>query len=358
MTRFTRHILRMLLFLGAGLLVLYLVYLNFDQSYQEQCKLDGIPAEECNLISKVISDFRTVNYFWIMLVFVAFLLSNVSRTLKWKMLLEPMGYKVSGINAFLSVMLGYFANLGLPRMGEVVRCGALSKYEKIPMEKVVGTVFMDRVTDMILMVMLVLFTLVMQYDLMISFLQENAEFALSWKGILILFGVLVFAVGMAWLIFRIIRHYKPALADYLIALGKGFLEGIKTIKNLKRPGLFIFHSVTIWVMYFFMTYLAFNSFAPTAHLGVPAALMVFTLGTLGMLIPTPGGMGSFHYLAVIGLSLYGILPADGFSLANVLFFSVQIGCNVTFGLLALILLPIINKPGKGEVETQVPVQTK
>lgn len=338
-----RNLIKVILFLGAGLLILYLVYLNFNESYQAQCELDGIPPEECDLIRKVITDFTTVNYFWILLVFTAFILSNVSRTMKWKMLLEPLGYKVSTANGFLSIMLGYFANLGIPRMGEVVRCGVLARYEKVPLEKVMGTVFMDRATDMIMMFLLVLFTLVMQYELLMGFLQENAEFALTPTGALLIFLALLILFSLIWLSFRILRIFKPAFADKIIALGRGFLEGIKSIKRLKSPGLFIFHSIFIWVMYFFMTYLAFFSFAPTAELGVPAALMVFTLGTLGMLIPTPGGMGSFHYLAVVGLGLYGLSSADGFSFANVLFFSVQIGCNVTLGLLALILLPIINK---------------
>lgn len=338
-----RNLIKVILFLGAGLLVLYLVYLNFNESYQAQCELDGIPPEECDLIRKVITDFTTVNYFWILLVFVAFILSNVSRTLKWKMLLEPMGYRVSTANGFLSIMLGYFANLGIPRMGEVVRCGVLARYEKVPLEKVMGTVFMDRATDMIMMFLLVLITLGMQYELLVGFLQENAEFALTPTGLFVILFALVVLVLVMWFSFRILKLYNPDFADKIIALGRGFLEGIKSIKKLRSPGLFIFHSFFIWLMYFFMTYLAFFSFAPTSELGLPAALMVFTLGTLGMLIPTPGGMGSFHYLAVIGLGLYGLSAADGFSFANVLFFSVQIGCNITLGLLALILLPIINK---------------
>lgn len=359
MNALSRNILKAVVFFGLGLGILYIVYLNFDQSYREQCALDGIPAEECNLLRKVITDFSEANYFWILLVFIAFFISNISRTLKWKMLLEPIGYKVSNANAFLSIMLSYFANLGLPRLGEIVRCGALARYEKIPMEKVMGSVFMDRATDLVMMFLIVLLTLSMQFGLLTDFLNEHAEFALGWTGVLILLLVLVLMAVSAFIIFKLLRQYQPAFADRMIALGKGFLEGLKGIVKLRRPFWFIFHTTTIWVMYFLMTYLAFFAFEPTAHLGVAAALMVFTLGTLGMLIPTPGGMGSFHYLAVVGLALYGILPADGFSFANILFFSIQLGCNVTFGLLALILLPIINKrEAVGSPEGTTVVQSK
>jgi len=339
----TRNILKFIAFLGAGLIVLYLVYLNFDQSWQEQCAIDGIPPEDCSLLKKVGQDFRSVNYFWILMVFAAFMLSNISRTYKWKMLLHPLGYQPKTSNAFLAIMLGYFANMGLPRLGEVIRCGALAKYEKIPMEKVMGTVFVDRATDMLMMILVVVFTLFMQYELLTEFLSDNARFDLSFK--LIIAGLIIFLILIAAIYFGIVllKKLRPSFADRILQMGRGFLEGIKGIRKLENPALFIFHSAMIWVMYFSMTWLAFYSFGPTADLGLAAALMVFTLGTLGMLIPTPGGMGSFHYLAVIGLSLYGVHEADGFSFANILFFSVQIGCNVTLGILALILLPILNK---------------
>ena len=343
MNALTRNILKFTAFLGAGLLVLYLVYLNFDQAWQEQCVLDGIAAEDCSLLKKVGQDFRSVNYLWILLVFAAFTLSNIHRTIKWKMLLQPLGYRPGNSNTFLAIMLGYFANMGLPRLGEVIRCGALAKYEKIPMEKVMGTVFMDRATDMAMLISVVLFTLLMQYDLLSNFLRENVSFEPGLKMILLLIMILVLLIAAVYFTLVLLKKFKPAFADRLLQMGRGFLEGIKGIRNLEKPGLFIFHAAMIWVMYFAMTWLAFYSFGPTEHLGLSAALMVFTLGTLGMLIPTPGGMGSFHYLAVIGLSLYGVHEADGFSFANILFFSVQIGCNVSLGILALILLPIINK---------------
>jgi glycosyltransferase 2 family protein len=339
----SRNILKTIAFFGAGAGILYLVYLNFNESYQEQCRLDGIPPEQCNLLQKVITDFAEANYFWIALVFVAFILSNLSRTLKWQMLLEPLGYKVNTTNAFLAIMLGYFANLGLPRLGEVVRCGALAKYERIPMEKVMGSVFMDRVTDVAIMILIVGLTLIMQYGLLSDFLKENAEFALSARGIIILLLIMSVLILLVYFIFKALKKYNPVFADRLIAMGKGFIEGLRGIRKLKRPYWFVFHSFFIWIMYFLMTYLAFFAYEPTAHLGIAAALMVYTLGALGMLIPTPGGMGSFHYLAVVGLALYGILPADGFSFANIVFFSVQLGCSVTLGLLALILLPVLNK---------------
>jgi len=109
---------------------------------------------------------------------------------------------------------------------------------------------------------------------------------------------------------------------------------------------FVFHSILIWFCYFAMTYVIFFAFKPTEHLGPVAGLVVFVFGTLGIVFPSPGGMGSYHFLVEEGLTLYGVGEADAFSFANIMFFSVQLFCNVLFGILALIILPIYNKTEK------------
>jgi uncharacterized membrane protein YbhN (UPF0104 family) len=92
-----------------------------------------------------------------------------------------------------------------------------------------------------------------------------------------------------------------------------------------------------------MTWFGFQAFAPTEHLDIRAALTVFAFGTLGMVIPSPGGMGTFHALVIACLTLfYGIKGDDAFSVANIIFFTVSIGFNVVLGLTSLILLPLLN----------------
>ena len=96
-------------------------------------------------------------------------------------------------------------------------------------------------------------------------------------------------------------------------------------------------------MYFLMTYVCFFAFEPTAHLSATVALVVFVFGGWGIVIPSPGGMGTYHFLATTALGFYGIAGDDGFSWSNISFFTIQIGCNISVGLLALVLLPIINR---------------
>jgi len=107
--------------------------------------------------------------------------------------------------------------------------------------------------------------------------------------------------------------------------------------------LFILHSVNIWLMYYLMTYFCFLSFALTAELSPVIALVVFVFGGWGIVIPSPGGMGTYHFLATTALGFYGISGDDGFSWSNISFFTIQLGCNVSVGLLALLLLPMINR---------------
>ena len=129
----------------------------------------------------------------------------------------------------------------------------------------------------------------------------------------------------------------------IVNIVQGFIEGLATIRKLDRPGLFLFHSANVWVMYFVMNYLCMLSFAPTADLAPLAALMVFVFGAFGIVIPSPGGMGTYHWLAIQALALYGVDSNDAFSFANIAFFSVQIFYNIIFGLTAFLIIGWLNK---------------
>ena len=144
-----RNFLKFFIFLGLGLGILFLLYRSQNKGYQAQCALDGIPAEDCNLITKVVTDFANADFMWLLIVILLFMVSNLSRTVRWNMLVKPLGHQPRFVNSFGAIMIGYFANLGIPRVGEVVRAGVLSRYEKIEVEKVIGTVAVDRAVDVL-----------------------------------------------------------------------------------------------------------------------------------------------------------------------------------------------------------------
>lgn len=348
MKKTVKNILQFLLFLGIGAVILYLVYRSQNTAYLADCAQRGVPEKECNLLNKLFNDFKSTNFGWIALVGLAFLASNYSRTAKWQMLLEPMGYRPRFLNGFLSILVAYFANLGLPRMGEVVRAGVLSKYEKLPPEKVMGTIVVDRIVDVLCLGLVFLLAVFFEGQKLLNykeFVGENANLettqAPSFTKWWVL-GILTLLAAIAF--FARKQLAQTAIFQKILSMVKGFWEGIKSVAKLRNPWLFTLHSLNIWVMYFVMTWLGFQAFGPTAHLGLMAALTVFAFGTLGMVIPSPGGMGTFHFLVITALTaFYGIKGDDAFSVANIIFFSIQIGLTSLLGIAALLILPIYNK---------------
>ena len=242
---------------------------------------------------------------------------------------------------FLAVMLGYFANLGLPRLGEIVRAGTISNYEKIPMEKVVGTVLVDRTLDVICLLIVIGLSVLLEFDTVLHYLKELGQLKEKGMALIGLLGIFAF-IGVLLYFFRK-KIEQSKIYQKVITLLKGLWEGVKTVGKIEKPLWFLLHTINIWFMYFTMTYVCFFAFEPTAHLSPVAGLLAFVVGAIAITIPSPGGMGTYHLLVTSLLTLYGIAEADAFSFSNILFFSVQLGINVVLGIVALIILPIINR---------------
>ncbi len=343
MKKIVVNTLQFLLSLGIGSTILYFVYQHQSKSYVKDCMSKGNAAEACNLMDKLVADFQQTNFGWIALVMLAFLVSNYSRTAKWMILLKPLGYQPRFINGFLSILVAYFANIFIPRIGEVARAGIFSKYEKIPVEKVMGTIVVDRVVDVLCLLLAFCLALFFEFDKLWGYIEQNSgqEGGGSTTKWLVL-GIIAAVAGVVFLLRK--KLAQTAIFQKIMKLFLGFWEGIRTVGKLDRPWLFIFHSLNIWLLYFLMTWLGFKAFGPTSHLDMRAALTVFAFGTLGMVIPSPGGMGTFQGLVTGVLTLfYGINGNDAFSVANIIFFLIQIGLNSVMGLIAFVLLPFVNK---------------
>jgi uncharacterized protein (TIRG00374 family) len=335
---------KFLLFLGLGLGILYLVYRGQNAAFQDDCALRGVPASECSLLGKVVADFRGANFFWLGVVLLLFVVSCVSRALRWNMLLRPLGYQPRFSNSFWSIILGYFANLGLPRMGELVRAGTLAQYEKIAVEKVMGTLVVDRVIDVISILLLTGLAVLIQYGVIMDFVQAHVDLGDRMRsGALLGYAFLVFLIVAVILYKWRQRIRRLKIYGKLANIAWGFRQGLVTIRRLDNPWGFVAHSINIWLMYFLMVYACFFAFAPTAHLTPLAALVVHVFGAWGVVVPSPGGMGTYHFLAQTALQMYGVGGDDAFSWANISFFTIQLGCNVILGVAALFLLPALNR---------------
>lgn len=342
-----RNIIFILVSFTIGFTILYYIYNNYNDAYLADCALKGIPESECDFLQKIKDDFWSVNPFWVFAALFAFTLSNISRAMRWNLTLAPLGYRPKLYNSIIAVFITYFVNLFIPRMGEVARAAALNHAEKVPAEKAMGTIVLGRIMDVIMLLLFIGLAFLLEYDTLWTWLNENMKTEEGNGGLLsnpLVLGVLGLGT-LSVIVFFIFRKKIEQTAIYkkIVELILGFWEGLLSVRKLESPGQFIFHTVFIWAMYFLMNYLFFFSFEPTADLSPVVALMVFVFGAFGIVIPSPGGMGTYHWLVIQALAIYGINNYDAFSFANIAFFSIQIFCNIAFGLIAVVLLFLLNR---------------
>jgi len=284
-----------------------------------------------------------VNYFWIVVSLFLGLLSHISRTIRWNLLIEPLGRKPRILNTFLAVMVGYLMNLALPRMGEISRCGVIARYEKISFTKLVGTVVLERLIDVLMLLVFLAIVVLTQFGQVLEFLKNNPEVNEKLQKVIyspILIGGLLFFLVVLWISRHKIR--ESSLMKKAMGFVGQFVEGFRSIGKMNKKGIFIFHSVFIWVLYYLMTYLIFFSFGFTSHLGPLAGLTVFVLGSFGMVAPVQGGIGAWHFMVIEGLALYGVDKADGKVFA-LLAHGTSTIMLIVLGLIGLIILPFVNE---------------
>jgi uncharacterized protein (TIRG00374 family) len=342
-----RNIIFIIVSFTIGFTILSYIYNNYNDAYLAECVLKGIPTDECNFLQKIKNDFWSVNPLWVTAALLAFTLSNVSRAMRWNLTLAPLGYQPKLYNSVIAVFITYFVNLFIPRMGEVARAAALNHVEKVPVEKAMGTIVLGRIMDVIMLLIFIGISFLLEYDTLWTWLNENMETDKKGGGLFsnpVVLGILGFGI-LGLVVFFIFRKkiMQTTIYKKIVELLLGFWEGILSIKKLASPSQFIFHTVFIWVMYFLMNYLFFFSFEPTADLSPVVALMVFVFGAFGIVIPSPGGMGTYHWLVIAALGIYGVNQYDAFSFANIAFFSIQIFCNIGFGLISVALLFLLNR---------------
>ena len=288
--------LRTLVFLGIGALLLWLTFRHQD-------------------FGMVWGKVKSANPWYLILCCFCSFAALVSRSMRWVQLIEPLGYKPRLITTFHAVMFGYLANLAIPRLGEISRCGALRKSDEVPFEKLVGTVIVERLFDVIMLLFCMLLTAILERDRLGGFLydqilQPAIQKAGNGTTLFIILGVIAL-IGIATLyaIFRMSN--PPVFVQKIRRLAIGMLEGLKSITKVKSKGLFIFHTLFIWSMYFLMSYVCFFALSETENLGASAALFIMVLGGIGMTAPVQGGIGTYHLLVSQGLLLYGLSETDG-----------------------------------------------
>jgi uncharacterized membrane protein YbhN (UPF0104 family) len=273
--------------------------------------------------------------------------SHVSRAMRWQLVTASMGYHIGLGNSFMGVMIGYFANLAIPRIGEFTRCGVVSRYEKVPFSNLLGTVVAERLVDMLILLLLTLVVVVTQFKQVGIFLDNNPEVrdnlvSLLHSGWFLLFvGVAVVCLFFLWKF-----YLKNKLAGRLRHFLIGMKEGLLAIKNIKQKGLFIAHSLFIWLMYYLMLYVSCFCFEFTSHLTPLVGLTIFVLSSYGMVAPVQGGVGAWHFMVIAALMIYLPQVPNIESLSKafaLLTHSCMTLLYIFVGVICVIVLPIYNR---------------
>ncbi len=298
-------------------------------------------------MNQIVDALKDANYFWIFVSLVIALLSHISRAMRWNILIETLDYKPRVLNTFFAVMIMYLSNTAIPRSGEIARCGVLKKYEKIPFTKLLGTVVIERVSDFIMLFLMLGIVLVTQLSVVLEFINNHPEvkqkFAFLNQPMFIIASLAAFLFLVIFtFIFR--RKFQNSFIYIKIkGLIGNFWEGLKTVGSLEKKWQFLAHTIFIWIAYFLMIYVIFWAFKFTEHLSVLTGLTVFVMASFGMVAPSPGGIGTWHFMTIETLMLYGIAKTpDASAFAFAAHGSMTLFL-VFLGLLSLIMIPIVNK---------------
>lgn len=317
--------LKFLAFFTVGAFIFWLIYKDQD--------IDRIKSVLKN----------DVKYFWVVVSLFIGLLSHISRTLRWGLMIEPIGHKPRFINTFLAVMVGYLMNMAFPRMGEISRCGVLARYEKISFTKLVGTVVAERLVDMISLLILLGIVIFSQFGEMLNFIHRNPEIQEKLNTVFsspyLIIGIII--IFILFIVFR--KAFKhTSIFKKVVGILKNFKEGFISIRSINRKGWFYFHSIFIWAMYYLMLYSIFSAFDFTRDLNPIAGLTTFVMASFGMVAPVQGGIGAWHFMAKEALSLYGVANENGIIFAFVAHGSMT-AMIIVIGIISMLILPFINR---------------
>ena len=319
-------ILKYLVFLGIAFGLLYFSFKGID-------------------LDQVLASIKRANFTWIIVAMIAGYLAFVFRGLRWKLLLEPMGYEVNAWDGIHSVNIGYLANLAVPRLGEVTRCTVMNRSGKIPVDKLFGTVIAERVIDLVMLGGCFLLTFILKFEDLERFIQQaqSTQSAEPTPWLMYLLFMVLAALVVAGLIWKFwAQVLRIPFVPKVVAFLQGILSGLLAIGRLKHRGRFILYTLLIWVLYFLMSYLYFFCLPETANLTPGDGLFIMIVGSLGIIAPAPGGIGAFHATVILGLVTLGIDKTLAGTMAIIVHTSQSL-MTVISGLLALFLLSLGRK---------------
>lgn len=289
---------------------------------------------------KIEGYFAKANYLWVFIASLFGVAAYWFRAIRWNLLLEPMGYKISNSNAFWTLSFGYLMNLTIPRSGELARSTALFGVEKVPVEKSFGTIILERVVDLVCMGGFLVLTFIFKYDAIVAFYNE-ANLDINPSKILIAIGILALGI-FSFFYFK--NYFKRfSFLEKIINFIEGIFQGLLSILKLKQKGKFIILSLAIWICYYLAAYLVCFALPETSNFTFADGFFIIVVGTLGMMIPASGGIGAFH--AALKLGIGALFLSTGLSFVE----GAEVGLAYAFishtmQLVIMIVLGLISIP--------------
>ncbi len=294
---------------------------------------------------------QNANYWWVVLSMLIGVISHFFRALRWNLLISSLGYETKPSVTFYAVMGGYLFNLVTPRLGEITRCGILHRSSNVSFSILFGTVLSERFFDILCMIALISITILLQLSFLGAFLEKYIYHPLLERFennyliiILIFFAVIIIIILIYKFLKKRFRKARPGgRISWLKMQLKGMIAGVKTIRYMRKRWTFLFYTFMMWLNYFLMVYLCFFAIEGTLHLGLSEGITVLSLGTIGIALPVPGGIGTYHFIVIKTLTeLYNVYPTSAVSYAYIAHAS-QILMLLAVGLFSLLMIFFITK---------------
>lgn len=281
-------------------------------------------------------DLRNANWKWAVLSGLAILIAHFFRSLRWSLMIDPEEIVKPKIqNVFGAVMIGYLANLVIPRAGELARCVWLSKKEKLNTVSLIGTVIAERIIDLLSLLVLILYAATIYSDLFLLWI-SNFDLKLIFERYQNLFIILIIIAIVLILVYFLFAKKQQQLINKLTNLYHQLMKGVYTISKIKKKGFFVGYTLLIWLFYILSSYFCFRVFAETAVLSYLDAVLTVIAGSFGMIAPIQGGIGAYHFMVTECLVLLEIDRTIALEFATIVH-AVQTLIVIIFGLLAVIL---------------------
>ena len=292
-SKIIRHALKIAFPLALGGLILWWMYRDFDWN--------GLWA--------ALNDGMDWTWMWLSMPFGV--LAQVLRAVRWRQALAPLGERPRLSSCVHAVFLSYASSLVVPRVGEVLRCGVLKKYDGTSFTKSLGTVVTERMVDSLLILLLAALAVLLQVKVFMVFFAETGVSFEELAGRFSAAGYWVTAACLlVVLVFLAVLARRLAWFNHTRNLLRNIVDGVFSLRNVRHIPIYIMYSLGIWLAYFLHFYLTFYCFSYTSGLGAMAALIAFVVGTFAVLVPTPNGAGPWHFAVKTILVLYGVCEPD------------------------------------------------